>query len=55
MAHEKRKSPFDEKLTLAEVRARVGEIKPVRKIEGQGGGGVRPGAGSKSGALKRKR
>ena len=53
MAQSKKKSPIDEKLTLAEVRARIGEIKPVKSIEGKSGGAAaRSGQGSKAGARK---
>jgi hypothetical protein len=53
MAQSKKKSPIDEKLTLAEVRARIGEIKPMKSIEGKSGGAAaRSGQGNKAGTRK---
>jgi hypothetical protein len=55
MAQSKKKSPIDERLTLAEVRARIGEIKPVKTIEAKSGGAVRSGQNSKAGGRKAQR
>ena len=38
MPKTKKRSPIDEKLTLAQVRARINELKPVKRIEGKGAG-----------------
>lgn len=56
MAQDKRKSPYDEQLTLAEVRARIAEIKPVKKIEAKSGGAAaRPGNEGRPGGREAKR
>ena len=53
MAQNKPKALIDQKVTLAEVRARIGEIKPIKKIEGKGAGAtVRSGKESKAGRRK---
>ena len=53
MSQTRKRSPIDEKLTLRQVRARVGEIKSVKPIEGKGSGSaVRSGKDSKPGAGK---
>jgi hypothetical protein len=55
VAQSKKKSPIDEKLTLAEVRARIDEIKPVKTTEAKSGGAVRSGQNSKAGGRKAQR
>jgi hypothetical protein len=56
MSQTKKRSPIDEKLTLAQVRARINELKPVKRIEGKGAGtAVGSSRGGKTGSGKEQR
>lgn len=61
MNQRKKENSIEEKLTLAEARARIGEFKGMKKIEGKSGGAAvpagypgRPSGGEKDSALKGK-
>lgn len=61
MNQRKKENPSEEKLTLAEARARINEFKGTKKIEGKSGGAAvpaghpgRPASGEKDSGLKGK-
>ena len=42
MARKNKQAPIDQKMTLAEARARIDEFKPIKRIEGKGVGAPVP-------------
>ncbi len=56
MARRNKPNPLDQRMTLAEARARIAEFKTVKKIEGKGGGAaVSSGRNNKAGNRKAQR
>ena len=42
MSERKKQTPIEEKLTLAQARARISEFAGMKKVEGKGGGAAIP-------------